>query len=138
MFSTKTPPLESCTKNLPFQLVSAAVTTPFTEIGMPAAASLAESANTSEAFVSVSFARATTAQFPQTNKRKKTDGHLAEGFRICRIVLIVMWLLAAFMVPSKQMLTNFAIPTYPSKEGLLIPSVSCMFLLNNNLLKTSL
>jgi hypothetical protein len=54
----------------------------------------------------VSFTRATTGKFPQTNKRKRTNDHQAEGFRICRIILIVMWLLAAFMVASKQMLTN--------------------------------
>src|ERR1039457_2552900 len=78
--STKTPPLESCTKNLPSQLVSAAVTIPFTKIGTPNDASLAGSANTSEVFVSASFTPATTGKSPQTNKRKKTNDHEAERF----------------------------------------------------------
>src|ERR1700691_6022800 len=53
--STKTPPLESCTKNLPFQLGSAAVTTPLTEILIQCDACSAESERTSAAFVKTSF-----------------------------------------------------------------------------------
>src|SRR5208282_4536378 len=55
MFSTKTPPLESWTKNLPPQLGSAAVTTPFIEILIPCDACSAERERTWKALVKSSF-----------------------------------------------------------------------------------
>jgi hypothetical protein len=113
--STKTPPLESCTKNLPSQLVSAAVTTPRTRTGMLPEAALAESASTSAAFVS-GLSAAAAGKFQQTNQRQKADNHEAGSLLFCRLNSFVM---AMMGVEQGGCYTVSQVSSTPSKEGVV-------------------